>query len=155
MIVEYDGNHLYKISNAGELFWTIFNYTTLSLLYIYPQFFQWFENKVVKGLAIGERLIFASYSNKNKITGYMILKSSINENKICTLQILPQFRRQGYARELLNRAIAILTNPIITVSDSQLDLYSSLLSECGFSLVDTVNDLYNNGVNENIFQLNN
>lgn len=151
MIEFFDNSKTYKIEKSGELFWTIFNYATLNLLYIYPQFFQWFEKKVITGLNLGNRIILASLSSKGKVAGYSILKND-KEQKICTLQILPQYRRQGHAKELFDTACNILSTPIITVNENQLDLYSSLLFERNFFLVEKVKNLYTDNSTEYIFK---
>lgn len=149
----YDNSHEYKIDKSGELFWNIFNYATLKILYLYPRFFQWFQDRVITGLSIGDRVIFATYSAANQFTGYTILKTCPTEQKICTLQVLPQFRRSGYGRLLLTTALSVLRNkPVITVAASQLDLYSGLLSEYNFGLVDTLPNEYVDGETEYVFQ---
>ena len=145
MIVAYDGSGQYDISRTGELFWSIFDYANLALIYIYPEFFRWFRDKVVANLANGSRSIYAAYSTRGKLAGYMILKNDGKEQKICTLQIFPGYRKLGYGRDFFAIALEKLQSPVITVNDAQMDLYSRLLEEYGFSLV-------GRKAEENIFQ---
>lgn len=151
MIICYDNTKDYKVDKCGELFWNIFYYAQ-NILYIYPKFYHWFKNKVISGLSTGDRLVFASYNDKNQMTGYLVLKDSPCEQKICTLQVLPDFRHFGYGRELLNLSLKILKNPIITVSDSQYNLYTSLLSEFNFKLIETLRNKYTDNSIEYVFQ---
>ena len=149
-IVAYDNSRKYEIANSGTLFWSIFYYAT-NLLYIYPNFFHWFQDKVISDLSCGQRTVFATYNDKNKLTGYMVIKNTKQEQKICTLQILPEYRKQNFGSQLITLALSILNKPIITVSSYQLDLYQNLLSRYNFSLIETLSG-YTDNSQEFVFQ---
>lgn len=149
MIKTYSGDRDYSLSDSGNVFWNIFTNAT-TLLYIYPGFFKWWENKILTGIQNGDRLIYTIHDN-NKMCGYMILKLGQNP-KICTLQILRDCRCMGYGRKLLSLALNILKKPIITVSDIQLPLYCNMLSEYNFKKIREMPDAYTEGMTEHVFQ---
>lgn len=149
MIKTYDNSKDYAIADSGNVFWNIFTNST-TLLYIYPGFFKWWKNKILLGLNSGKRLINVLY-DKSRMCGYAVFKLG-DKPKICTLQILPEYRRSGYGRELLMFALEQLKNPIITVSESQLSLYSPMLFEYGFEKVNEISDAYTPGMTEYVFK---
>lgn len=151
MLVGYDNSREYELGQSGDLFWHIFYYAQLNILYIYPDFFHWLQ-KVIREMPIGNRIIFASYKNPDKMTGYMVLKRDKTEHKICTLQVFPEYRKQGYASEMLRAALEVLKEPILTVSDFQMERYSGILSQYNFSLIKEVPGMYNKDSTEYIFK---
>lgn len=111
----------------------------------YPDFEHWFYATIVPGLRVGSRKIFvASFSDE--IAGVLILKDA-NEKKICTLRVLPEYRRMGVGRQLMQRAVQILNidRPLITVSDMHLDEFKPLFAEFGFSFTAAYIDYYRQG----------
>lgn len=119
----------------------------------YPNFTQWFNTTVLSGLEDGSREIGVSLSDQD-ITGYLILKNTPTEKKICTLYQKSEYRLKSTGSQLVNIAkLRLLTNhPIITVSEDNINQYQSFLSKHGFKLTQTINDLYINGKAEYIFQ---
>ena len=57
---------------------------------------------------------------KAQIVGFCTIKNTPEEKKICTIYINPQFRKKGYATELINAAINKLRikNPLFTVNEN-------------------------------------
>ena len=61
----------------------------------YPDFWHWYNNMIIPGLARGSRQIYiATDTNGNGLAGVMILKDTPAEKKICTLCVLDEY--QGY-----------------------------------------------------------
>lgn len=114
----------------------------------YPNFKYWFFNTVVPGLSNGTRKIFVAMVS-DKIAGILILKDS-HEKKICTLRVLPEYRRMGIGRQLMEQAVQTLkTNrPLITVSDEHLDEFNPLFAEFGFSATAAYINCYRQGSTE-------
>jgi len=93
----------------------------------YPGFEKWYLEKVVPEALSGSRLIFVAW-HEDKPAGILILKDA-DEKKICTLRVMPEFRRMGVGHQLMDCAISALntTHPIITVSDDHIQEFSKLL----------------------------
>lgn len=149
MIRTFVYDNLYNIHDTADLFSGIFRYLP-EIQAIYPNIHDWFDNTVIPDLKTSKRLLVSIYS-KEKSCGYMILKNS-TEQKICTLQIYPEFRNKKFASKLLQFALNTLSNPVITVSEKQLSMYSSLLGEYNFTQLEVKKNLYIPGVNEHIFK---
>lgn len=145
----YDNTKDYAISDSGNVFFNIFTHST-SLLYIYPGFFKWWDNKVLPELQKGNRIIQVLY-DRGIMRAYSLLKLG-NKPKICTLQVLDKHKGMGYGRRILNSSLQVLKNPVITVSESKLSSYSSILSEYGFEKVGEVFGLYAKDQTEYIFK---
>lgn len=95
----------------------------------YPGFQKWYFEKVVPGVLSGTRSVFVAHYNE-KHAGILILKDA-DEKKICTLRVLPEFRRMGIGHQLIDFAISALntTRPVITVSDDHIQEFFHLLTE--------------------------
>ena len=74
-----------------------------------------------------DRIFFVAW-HEDKPAGILILKDA-DEKKICTLRVMPEFRRMGVGHQLMDCAISALntTHPIITVSDDHIQEFSKLL----------------------------
>lgn len=98
----------------------------------YPNFKRWFFATTVPGVIAGTRKIFIA-SFASEIAGILIIKDS-DEKKICTLRVLPEYRRMGIGRQLIQCAVQELSidKPLITVSDEHLDEFKALFAEFGF-----------------------
>ena len=98
----------------------------------YPNFKHWFFSTTVPGVVEGTRKIFIA-SFAYEIAGVLITKDA-NEKKICTLRVLPEYRRMGLGRKLMRCAVQELNiaKPLITVSDEHLDEFKVLFEEFGF-----------------------
>jgi ribosomal protein S18 acetylase RimI-like enzyme len=81
----------------------------------YPNFKEWYE-KVLKEIPEGTRdIIFIR--NERELKGFIIIKNSINEKKICSLYIKENFRKIGLATKLIEESFKVLktTTPIISI----------------------------------------
>ena len=108
----------------------------------YNNFREWYYEKVVPGLASGERLIYAVMDNE-----------TVAEKKICTLRVAKNYRNQGIATALLKIAFKELQcpKPIITVSSYHIDEFKSLLEKNGFVLYKEYMNYYKQGITEYSF----
>ena len=117
----------------------------------YNNFREWYYEKVVPGLASGERLIYAVMDNET-VAAVLILKNA-DEKKICTLRVAENYRNQGIATALLKIAFKELqcAKPIITVSSYHIDEFKSLLEKNGFVLYKEYMNYYKQGITEYSF----
>ncbi|WP_415712720.1 GNAT family N-acetyltransferase [Maridesulfovibrio sp.] len=109
----------------------------------YPDFEQWFTNKVLPESRSGHRSVLLS-TYKEKVVGLAILKKSFIEPKICTLIVDKNYRGNGLGSMLLDRSVSILNTPkpLITVPDFRMDSLAPLLESRGFVLNDMLNCYY-------------
>ena len=118
----------------------------------YPDFVQWFQQKVIPGLKSGHRCIYIAtpINDSKRIAGVLILKKETTEKKICTVCVFPQYQNQGLGTTLLRQSIQDLQtpHPLITISSLYLPEYYSLLNKFNFSLWGKYQDYYRNGLVE-------
>lgn len=128
----------------------------------YPNILQWYQTKVLPGLETGEReIIFACKFDKNEfqnsqfleVLGYVILKKTPKEKKICTIRVEPQYRNMGIGEALLKRSFIFLDTslPMITISEDNIKYFKKLLEKYKFRLIEKKKDLYIKGKIEYIY----
>lgn len=117
----------------------------------YPDFHNWYYQKVVPSLQFDERKIFI-YIESSNIAAIMILKDG-KEKKISTLRVKDEYRNQGLATELIKLSFKELgtKKPLITVSENHIFEYLKLFESCGFSKYAAYDDYYVKGKKEYSF----
>jgi len=118
----------------------------------YPDFFQWVNKKVIPGILNDQREIVCVIS-KGLISGFVVLKNTNKEKKICTLYVEPYARKFGVGTMLLNISKVRLNEnkPLITVSEDRVSEFKTIFSNNGFELVGNISDIYQKGKKEFIF----
>lgn len=109
----------------------------------YPCFDSWLLRKVIPGIMQGERSLIIEL-RADRIAGFMILKHSKNERKLCTLRVRPDFESRGIGVRLFNEAFEALqtTRPLLTVSETNAPKFEMLFRYFGFSKEATYENLY-------------
>ena len=117
----------------------------------YPEFEKWYFEQVVPDVKSEKRQVYAVGQN-GCYAGILIIKNS-DEKKICTLRVQPEYQGIGIGTQLMNLAIKELAsdNPLITVSDTHLNEYTSLFSTFGFVLSEIHLNKYKAGHSEFVF----
>ena len=112
----------------------------------YPNFALWIQGKVLPGLESGNRQIYVATTptNPSELAGILILKNELYEKKVCTLCVFPKYQKQHIGTKLLHLAIDILqvSHPLITVSSTYKNEYSSLFKKFGFSCFASYRNYY-------------
>lgn len=105
----------------------------------YPGFDQWYQARVLPGLADGTRIILTRQDGSG-IYGGLIAKRNGEERKICSLLVRPDRRGKGVASGLIAEAIAWLGDPLplMTVPGSVDRDIGGLLDRFGFVRTGTV-----------------
>ena len=102
----------------------------------YPEFHKWYNNLFEndKNLKADREIIICE--KDYVLAGVVILKSSKEEKKICTLRVAKQYQRQGIGSTLVEKSFEWLQDdkPIITMHKSKQHQFASLLDYYGFSL---------------------
>lgn len=121
-----------KENNNLELIFNEISFLSLE----YPDFYNWYHQKIILGLSNGSRKIFLAKSSfeYNKVSGILILKKTKDENKICTFYIDKQYRCFGLGKNLMDIAMNEFNGdkPLITVSDSKLQYIKPFLLKYDF-----------------------
>lgn len=148
-IIHYNHNNV-SFRDSAHLMWIV-SQRSDSIREYYPGHAEWFQNKVLPFLASEKRSILGAYEN-GKLVGYSVLKDD-QEKKICTLEVVPEYRGKHYGKELLARSIEILGTPSITCSEPLLRYFIGTFYECGMEFRKVVRDLYCPGVPEYFFEM--
>jgi hypothetical protein len=100
----------------------------------YPGFDSWLWSKVLPELRKGERTILLEMRS-NEVAGFMILKHSSLEKKLCTLRVRPLFESRGLGVRLFEKAFALLQTdrPLLSVSEKTMPKFETLFRHFGFS----------------------
>lgn len=117
----------------------------------YPEFEKWYFEQVIPDVNSGKRQVYA-VDQDGRYAGILIIKNS-DEKKICTLRVQPEYQGMGIGTQLMNLAIKKLssTKPLITVSDTHLNEYTSLFSTFGFAFSEIHLNKYKAGHSEFVF----
>ena len=120
----------------------------LSLKRNYPNFEQWLEKKVMTQLGDTRKIIVAL--SERVIVGVMVLKNTVSEQKICTLWVQEEYRKNGIGTELIKCAIEELETkyPLITVSENSYMNFLPLMEKFNFQLKRRYRGYYRPGVIE-------
>ena len=135
-------NTLSNISESYKLLTKTYNVLS-SLKDEYPDFHNWYFNKVIPGVFLGERIIILKITNGH-ISGISILKKTRDERKICTLRVTDNFQQKGIGSELLFQSCEKLgtSKPLITVSFAKIKQFEPLFKKFDFKLTKTYLDYY-------------
>lgn len=117
----------------------------------YPNFRDWYNNKVVDGILKGEREILIKEVD-GEIAAISILKTC-DEKKICSFVVMPSFRKMGIGTELLQKSMEILEtrNPMITVSSENILEFRPFLDKFGFKQCEELTGYYLKNSSEYVF----
>ncbi|WP_431123351.1 GNAT family N-acetyltransferase [Flagellimonas flava] len=117
----------------------------------YPEIDKWFTNKVTPGLISGDRsIIFLKY--KQEDAGFAIVKNDLEEKKICTFYIFPEFRGKGIASKLFEESFNVLgtDKPLMTIPENRFQKFKKYTEKFQFKL--TMQDhVYQNISKELVF----
>lgn len=120
---------------------------------IYPNFKDWFRNKVEPGLHSNRELILLMDGEQASVVGFAILKKTLEEKKICTFRISDGWRNSGAGNMLMRECFDYLETekPLITVSDKCKKSFEKIFSQFGFKQMQAIPDLYVAGSTEYVF----
>lgn len=99
----------------------------------YPDFDSWLLDKVLPGIVSGERTLIIEM-RAEKVAGFMILKHSLSEKKLCTLRVRPEYESLGMGVRLFEAAFKILETerPLLSVSEKLIPKFETLFRHFGF-----------------------
>lgn len=119
----------------------------------YPDFENWYRNKIIPGFTIGERIIYVIFRG-GLIYGVSILKISMREdqkNKICSFYISPELQGNKTGMRLMTLSLSEFQSGypiVITVPEERIfetirkRNFLSFLEERGFRIVSIIDGRY-------------
>ncbi|MBE6160435.1 MAG: hypothetical protein E7157_05265 [Lactobacillales bacterium] len=98
----------------------------------YPDYVEWFDEKVIPNLTFGERNIILVFK-KNELIGFMNLKKTKKERKMSNLYIKPSFYYNNFNNKYFDKMLELSTEwletnePIIIISEKDYDKCAFIL----------------------------
>lgn len=117
----------------------------------YPEFSEWYFQKVVPDLVLGRRRIITEIRGSN-VVGTAIVKLS-EELKLSTLKVNHNYENRGVGLKLFEKSFELLgtTKPFLTVSEERLPLFQKIFKYYDFELTSIHDDIYRAGKKEFFF----
>jgi len=118
----------------------------------YPNFREWYFEKVIPEISLCKRNIFIKYCN-SEIGGVAIVKNSNDEKKICTVKVASDYKNRGIGVKLFQKSFEWLDckTPLATVSEQRLPEFQRLFEHFNFKLTQIKSDYYKLGCKEYVF----
>lgn len=119
------------------------------IIEFYPSYREWLENTVNLSLSNNSRKI-KILRNNTDIVGLSILKNTIEEKKICSLFVSPNYRGEAWFYSLYTDSINFLdtTKPIITIPEPIVKKYHGLIFTGKWKLTSKIKNRYKDGIVE-------
>lgn len=113
----------------------------------YPEYKSWFLTTQVPGIYDGTRNIIIAHI-KDRIVGFVSLKKTPEEKKICTFYVEKNFRKNKIGTILVEKAIEYLETekPLITIPLNKLNEFTKIGEKYNWEISD---------IKENLYRLNN
>lgn len=112
----------------------------------YPDFNNWYWDKVVPGVLLGEDKLIVMKKNE-QVAGVSILKDR-EEKKLRCLRISPEFQQKGMGLYLIDESLKVLDSdkPLCSVSEEMMHDFSRIfINRYEFDLTHVYNNLYRKG----------
>lgn len=109
----------------------------------YPDYKEWYTKVQVPGLYTNERNIIIAHINE-RIVGFVSLKKTQTEKKICTFYVEKSFRRNKIGTILVEKAIEFLeeSRPLITIPMDKLNEFIRIANKYNWEITDIKENLY-------------
>lgn len=89
---------------------------------------------------------FVAYIVSNTVVGYASFRAVLDEMQVGNVAVLPQYRRQGIARQLVNHCKQLAKSKGCTVAELEVNTANlgavGLYQGCGFTVVSTRKNYY-------------
>ena len=139
-----------SLNDANELKELILKFyeITFFLNDSYPGYKDWFSKQIISCFKNERTILYTKDSDK--ISGLIFLKKGKDESKICTLYVLPEYRKMDIATKLIEASFKYLetSKPLATINSSKLEMFSKIIDKYGWEITEEINDMYNKGETE-------
>lgn len=109
----------------------------------YPDYKIWYQEKQVPGIYDNTRNIIIAHFN-GKILGFVSLKKTKEEKKICTFYVEKSFRKNKIGTILVEKAIEYLEEerPLITIPLDKINDFIKIANKYNWKITDIKENLY-------------
>lgn len=109
----------------------------------YPNFSDWYFNKVVNGLVNGSRRFIIELRD-GKFAGVAILKDTEDEKKICTISISEEYKSKGLGYRLFEKSMRLLNTdkPLASISEERLPDFEKIFQHLNYEYSAEYHGLY-------------
>lgn len=109
----------------------------------YPDYRNWYQTIQVPGIYDGTRNIIIAHI-KDRIVGFVSLKKTADEKKICTFYVEKSFRRNQIGSLLATKAVDYLEEekPLITIPMDKLHEFTRIAEKYGWEISEIKENLY-------------
>lgn len=109
----------------------------------YPDYKTWYQNKQIPGIFNNTRNIIIAHMN-NKVVGFVSLKKTKEEKKICTFYVEKNFQKNKIGTILVEKAINYLEEekPLITIPIDKLYEFVKIGNKYNWKVTDIQENLY-------------
>ena len=116
---------------------------SIQVKYDYPDYKNWFLNKQVTGLYDNTRNIIIAHID-GKLVGFVSLKKTESEKKICTFYVEKRFRRNQIGLKLVEKSIEYLETeqPLITIPMDKLNEFIKIGNKYNWKVTNIIENLY-------------
>jgi hypothetical protein len=118
----------------------------------YPDFPNWFINKLIPRTFYGYNKVLLMYKN-NDLVGV----SSFNNHKLQMVRIFPEYINKGYGLFLIDESLKLMNNdkPFLTVAEELINVYSRIfINRYDFTITRVEKGIYRKGKLEYLFNHN-
>ena len=115
----------------------------------YPDYKTWFLTKQIPGIFDSTRNLIIAHI-KDRLVGFVSLKKTDTEKKICTFYVEKSFRKNKIGTILVEKAIAYLEEekPLITIPMDKLGDFIKIGNHYGWKISDIKQGLYREDIPE-------
>lgn len=122
----------------------------------YPGHESWYICKQLRETALSNKrdiLFIRSDVTPFKIIAMACLKNTLEEKKICTFYISPEYRKPDIYAMLIRECLCFLKTawPLITINSDSADMLTPLIDKYNWKLTEVLPDYYQNGLSELCF----
>ena len=146
-----------KFYNPTSLPEIYHSYTLLEpISHLYPNFSDWFFDKVIPGVILGKDKIILMEKN-NEIAGISIIKKGA-ENKLRCLRVSEKYQKTGMGLYLIDESLKQLNcdKPVVSVAEEMMHDYSRIfINRYDFNMSYVYKGIYRKGKLEYEFNGNN
>lgn len=110
---------------------------------LYPDFSNWYWDKVVPGIILGKDKVIIAES-KGGIVGVSMIKDG-EEKKLRAMRVNEKYQKKGYGLHLIDYSLKLLNDskPIVSVADEMINEYSRMfINRYNFDMTYVYNGLY-------------
>lgn len=115
----------------------------------YPDYKEWYQTKQIPGIYDNTRNIIIAHIG-NRLVGFISLKKTETEKKICTFYVEKTFQKNKIGTILVEKAVTYLEEekPLITIPMNKMKEFKRISNRYDWKITDIKENLYRTGTPE-------